>query len=55
MVVMGLKIANNVPKIDYVGVFLLFVDLLQPLKLYILLSCRGVSKLWFGGSYVEIG
>ena len=55
MVVMGLIIAKNVSKIDYVGVFLLFLDLLQSLKLYIFLSCRGVSKLWFGGSYVEIG
>ena len=31
---MGLKVAKNVPKIDYVGIFLPFSDLLQPLKLY---------------------
>ena len=34
MVVMGLKMAKNIPKIDYVGNFLPFLDLLQPLKLY---------------------
>ena len=31
---MGLKMAKNIPKIDYVSVFLPFLDLLQPLKLY---------------------
>ena len=31
---MGLKMAKNIPKIDYVGDFLPFLDLLQPLKLY---------------------
>ena len=30
---MGLNMAKT-PKIDYVGVFLPFLDLLQPLKLY---------------------
>ena len=32
MVVMGLKMAKNIPKMDYVGNFLPFLDLLQPLK-----------------------
>ena len=31
---MGLKMAKNVPKIDYVGVFLPFLDLLQLLEVY---------------------
>ena len=49
---MGLKIANNVPKIDYVGDFLLFLDLIQPLKLYIFylveefLSFDLVGHMW---------
>ena len=34
MVVMGLKMAKIVPKINYVSVFLAFLDLLQPFKLY---------------------
>ena len=33
MVVMGLKMAKKVPKIEYVSVFLPFLDLLQPLNL----------------------
>ena len=31
---MGLKMATNIPKNDYIGVFLPFLDLLQLLKLY---------------------
>ena len=34
MVVTGLKMTKNVPKIAYVGIFLPFLGLLQPLKLY---------------------
>ena len=52
---MGNKMAKNVPKIAYVGDFLPFLGLLQPLKLHkIFLSSRGGSKLQIGGSYVKI-
>ena len=44
---MGLKMAKNIPKIYYVGDFLPFLDLLQPLKLYKNTEILKLVKNWF--------
>ena len=48
MVVMGLKMAKNIPKIDYVGNFLPFLDLLQPNFYFVeeVLSFDLVGHMW---------
>ena len=52
----GPKKGKKMPKIADVGVFLPFLGPLQTIKHHqTIFSCRGGSKLRFGGSYVKIG